>query len=359
MKSVALCPVTSKNAYIAKAIMTNCPDIFVDTVVVPNAFKKPVEKELGERINIVHKISDLPEEIDEVIFLSYWNHERLKESIIEAIKKKTSIICTAGLEKSDMAFLQKHSSAEGVSLSFLNNENTMDLIKQHGEMYTPQSSIVIAVGGLTKGISTSETIVELKAQLDDYGYITSVIASDPDLQVLGYDYLPIEEMIEQNLDNTIMGINRFFSLHEMDNKPNIIVLQLPDEGLHRISLDYETCFGALTYLISQAVGIDYAIMLSPIIDPDADIYHALSQISSHRFGFKYNCVCVLPQVIDTNSPQGAENVDYYVVTNKEMNSVAEALAISAKDKKCLDTLFVSKKHGWLTDVTKDIIAALS
>ena len=359
MKKIALYPVTPKNLYIVKAIKTNHPDVDVDTIVVPNVFTKSVEIEMGQSVNIVHRVSDIPKEIDELLILSFWNYDIIKESIIEAIRMKMNIVCVARVKESDAFFLHELSSNAGVDLSFLNNENTLEFIRQHGEMYTPQSSIIIAFGALTKGIRTSESIVELKAVLESHGYSTSVVSSDPDLQLLGYDYLPMEQMIEKNLDNTVMEINRFFTHLETANKPNIIILQLPNEGLHRISLDYETCFGALTYLISQAVGIDYAVMLSPIIDPDAALYQELNQISKYRYGFGYNCVCILPQVIDTNSPQGAEDVDYCIVTSEQMIATTEALKESAKEINYSDTLFISKQREWLTEVGKNVVDNLS
>ena len=92
-----------------------------------------------------------------------------------------------------------------------------------------------------------------------------------------------------------------------------------------MTYDFVSCFGAKTFLISQAVDFDYGIVLSPIIDSDPMLYKQLSDVSKSRFGFEYNSVCLVPKTVNLDIAQGEEIVKYYTASFDDLKNTVATL----------------------------------
>ena len=319
--NTAVYPVTPANRLLAEALRAARPDLAADTAVVPKAWIKNCRP---EGFHIVHRLEELPETVDTVLFLTARDLKKLAESIRETIRSGKNILCAARLEEE--ADLRALAENHGVKAFFFNPAARLERLEREEAKYMPQESVVIAVGALMKNIRTTDMVLRLRNRFAELGYRVSVLASDPDLRALGYDYLPMDDLIEKNLDHTIMMVNRYINDHQGRERGDIILLQLPDEGLERDSEDYETCFGARTYLISRAASVDCGVMLSPVMKWDAELYQAFSESAVHRYGFSYDAVCLLPVTVDPMyMPQGAETVDYYALPEAKAEEMVSLL----------------------------------
>ena len=355
--STAVYPVTPENFYLLKAIRDANPEMNVNTAVIPGAYSRECRPDNG--FSACHKLSELPEEVDTVFFLSCPNTEKLLKSVRATVLAGKHAVCCGQIRPEKAEELRQLAESRGAKVTFFNTMETMERLKRREDPYIPQESIVIAVGALTRGISTSAAVIGLRDELAEQGYGVSVIASDPDLQMAGCDFLDVSDLIEQSLDHTIMRINSFLDFHQLRYRSDVILLQLPDEGLHRPSNEYETCFGAETYLISQAVSIDYGVMLSAVLDSYAMTYQKLSGIARQRYGFGYDTICILPQMPDATASAAAGRVDYFGMPEEDANAIMEAILESAKEGENGDVLFLDVRQEWLPDAVQDIIGKLS
>ena len=73
--STAVYPVTPENFYLLKAIRDANPEMNVNTAVIPGAYSRECRPDNG--FSACHKLSELPEEVDTVFFLSCPNTEKL------------------------------------------------------------------------------------------------------------------------------------------------------------------------------------------------------------------------------------------------------------------------------------------
>ena len=355
--STAIWPVTPKNRFLAETVRRVRPELAADTAVVPNGWAKACNP---EGFRVVHRLAELPEEADTVLVLTGNDRRRQKEAIRELIRQGKQVLCAAKLAAEEQEQIREMGNAAGVRTFFFDNRARLEKVTRRDARFAPLESIVIAAGALTKGIRTTDLVIRLREGLAGQGYKVSVMASDPDLRALGCDYLPAEDLIGKDTDHTVMTINRYLNDHQNREGSDIILMQLPDEGLHRISADYETCFGVLTYLISQAANIDYGVMVAPVLDRDAAVYRALSETAKGRYGFGYDAVFVLPQTVDPMyTPHGAENVDYYTLPEEEREGILSGLRASAGAPGTAEILFPEDSEDGIRELVNHIIDSLS
>lgn len=323
MRKAAIYPITSHNQFLLRELDGIFEDLNITTIVVPNAFAQEVS---APNYTVFHRVEDLVGSVDAVIFISSWDTQRMHNEISMILSHGIDVITTIAFSMDAANQLHQVAKLHGAEFRMPVKDHIIKLLNERDDVYSQPESIVIAVSSITKGISTSEMITSISASLKSIGYNVGVICSDADLQLIrGYEWLPINNMITDHLDRCIMKINSFANLLQMIQKPDVILVQMPDEGLYRMTYDFASCFGAKTYLISQAIDFDYGIVLSPLIDSDPSLYEQLSEISKSRFGFEYNSVCVCPKIVNVDIAQGEETVKYYTAPSDNLAKTVEEL----------------------------------
>lgn len=349
MNNAAIYPYTTYNFYMYEALCKHRPDLNITSLVIPKAFSKSII--IPNDVLVFDKIDKVIPTVDWIVFLPMWDEQRLYKEILMSIKSGKNIICTVDFPFDKITELKDAACKKGVVFETDESNGLFQKLKKRADVYTQQESVVIAVGSLTKGIDSSKYVLALSDKLADYGYRVSVIASNQVLSALGFSMMPVSKIIENNLDHTIVQINRLFNYVQLKQRPDIILVQLPDEGIYRISNDYETCFGAETYLVSQAVDIDYCIMLSPVIDADPETFDYLSEVSKSRYGFVYNGVCITHNIVDMGVAQGTEKMNYYIAS---VGSVKEVVGL-LRENTTGDIIYFDSESDWYTEVANDIV----
>lgn len=353
MRSAAIYPITSDNQFLLKELNGMFGEFKITTAVVPYAFANEVK---ANNYEVCHKITDVVEAVNAVIFVSFWDTQRMFKEITMVLEHGIDVISTIPFSKDEGARLQQTATLHNAEFRAAINPHFSKLLKERDDVYSQPESIVIAVSAITKSISSSELVVNFFNALNKAGYSVGVMCSDPDLQLIhGYEWLPIDEMIADNLDRCIMKINSFVNFLQVTYKPNIIIVQLPDEGLFRMSYDFASCFGARTYLVSQAVDFDYGVVLSPLIDSDLTLYEHLSEISKSRFGFAYNSICITPKSANVDIAQGEETMRYYTVSSDQLADNVQELKQRAID----GTFIFSSEEEYTSKLVNHLVSFLS
>lgn len=323
MKTAAIYPITSHNKYLLKALNGRFRDYQITTAIIPNAFSNNI---VTSDYFVRHKIEDIIGTVDAVIVINSWDSSRMYNEIIKVLSKGIDVITTIAFKKDEINFLSQIANENATTIKTAYDSHIMQLLNERDDVYSQPESIVICISTITKGIATSGLTLSLAHLFEQSGYAVGIISTDSDLQLVDIcEWLPINDMISDNLDRCIMRINSFINLFQIVNKPDILILQLPDEGLYRMTYDFVSCFGAKTFLISQAVDFDYGIVLSPIIDSDPMLYKQLSDVSKSRFGFEYNSVCLVPKTVNLDIAQGEEIVKYYTASFDDLKNTVATL----------------------------------
>lgn len=354
--NTAVFPVMPGNLALYNALCRMRPEMNISTAVIPYAYRNRCKTE--KWITVCHLLSELPEAVDTVLLLSFWDPDRLISEIRKMISSGKAVICYARVPEETQKELLSQASAGGTCLTFPDTHQTVKRIYRTDDVYTSPESIAVAVGSLTQGLDTTSSVISLYQKLTTLGYRVSVLATNPDLQALGFEKLPVDELMSGNPDQTIMMLNRCMNHHQFRYQADLVLIQLPDEGLHRTSLKYEVGFGARTYLIGQAMSIDYGVMLSPMMEADARIYQALSKVAEKRYGFQYDCIRILPRTVDEYDPLGAEKVLYCGVPEEDAGEMATALRKSAEDEG-IDILFTGDPQNWADQTVQNMVDKLS
>lgn len=350
MTDVAVYPITARNSFMLNALKMIRSDLHITCAVVPNAYRKVL---VDESIQVVHGIEDIPCNTKCIVFLSSWDKQRMFEEMSHALQTGMSIICADDIPQEKRHTLYAIANQANVTCEFYDSNLLFTFLSERNDVFTSQESVVVAVGALTKGINTSKTIIDLYYELTGMGYRVGVISSDSELQLLKFWWLPIQKVIDKDLDTTIIQINRFANYFQLMQKVDVILIQLPDEGLYRVADEYETCFGAGTFLVSQAIDIDYGIMLLPAMNLELESFNFLNTTFMYRYGFEMNSVCITHNILDFGAPQGTKEMAYYISADADVRALATDLQ-GAKAN-----VFVDCDTNWCRAVVNDIIESLS
>lgn len=345
-------PFEEEYAYFWEELPLYRKDLDVTSLVLTNPY---IKSAIPKNITVYKSFKEASENVECIVFLPMDNVSFLHNKIIEVLKKRKKVICGVNFSLETLAFFKEVAQQYGGSFECHENASLVEFLKRRADIFTQQESVVIAVGALTQGMNTSEIVVKLNRELTTRGYRVGVIATKSELFVLNIKQLPLDEIIDPDLDYTIMQINRYTNLFQLVERPEIIILQLPDEGLYRVSSDYSTCFGAKTYLISQAIDIDYCIMVTPYMDMDKEVFSMLSDISKNRYGFEYNSIFFEDKVVDMQGAAGETTLRYYLSQSDDTKQTVQKL----QSENSSERLFVNSDISLYNRIADDIIKQLS
>ena len=350
MTDVAVYPITARNSFMLSGLRKIRKDLNITCAVVPNAYRKV---EIGEDLLVVHNIEEVPCSIKCIIFLSMWDKQRMFKEMSHALQAGISIVCADDIPQEKQQTLYEIADQANTTCEFYDSNLLFTFLSERSDVFTPQESVVVAVGSLTKGINTSKTIIDLYCELTEMGYRVGVIASDPELQLFKFWWLPIQKVIDKDLDDSVIQINRLANYFQLTQRVDVILVQLPDEGLYRVANEYETCFGVGTFLVSQAIDIDYSVMLLPAMSLELESFNFLNTTFMYRYGFEMDSVCVTHNTIDFGAPQGTKEMKYFISTDADVETLAAELQEGEQ------RVFVDTNTNWCKEVANDIVKNLS
>lgn len=345
-------PYRAEYDYFVDALKIYRTDLEITSVVIPQSYAKYCP--IPVNVKNYTKFDDALQQVECVVFLPMDNFDLLHKRASQVLEEGKKVILSSAIPKEQVKLLKELANFNNTSIEYQDKTEITEYLKNRSDIFTQQESVVIGIGSLTQGISTSKIAVKLCNELSNRGYSVSIIGTSPELAALNIDILPLDEMIQTDLDDTIVQINRFANLFQLRNRPNIVILQLPNEGLYRVSSDYSTCFGAKTFLVSQAIDIDYCVMVTPYMDMDADVFSELSDISEKRYGFRYDALCFAHRIVDMQWAAGETELRYYLAESKGVKETVSRLR-----KEDASRIYIDSADEWYSCVADDIIEQLS
>ena len=166
--------------------------------------------------------------------------------------------------------------------------------------------------------SLSETS-HLYKKLSEEGYKVSVITSNRNGTIMGYNLFP-EEILQDAYDTQVLELNRYFNKVQEEDHADILLVQI-DGGMLKYSNICYGDFGIKSYIVSQALAIDYFLLVSPVVDMTHENYQELSTIFKHRFGYNIDAVLFESLYIDLEESDSEEKIIYRKIDEIEMQKI--------------------------------------
>lgn len=327
MEKVVFYPVTSKELPI---IMLNkqfksCRDIIP---VVEKAYNLRnnnlcvLDSREGEHqykdlnLNEVCKTSDFIYLLD-----SFFNKERPDSQINEFIGKygekvKTSIRNLHNICQENNNSLKWQSLCEPV-LKTMEKEKFL-----HEKMYEPDIPIIM-VGGLIGPCNQKEIAARISFELNNRGYKSSAVISDPDYEVLGcYSYPSVFFDHEYSDEYKIKLFNNYIKNIIQTNQSEILVIEVP-EDLMRFSNKYAVKFGTEAFMISQAVVPDKFVLCMNCEEYEYKNYQNIFEYLIRKFDFDTSFVHVSNTVLDYESLELNNILKYYYTSKDVANTLRD------------------------------------
>ncbi|QNU66433.1 TIGR04066 family peptide maturation system protein [Ruminiclostridium herbifermentans] len=160
---------------------------------------------------------------------------------------------------------------------------------------------IIAILGLEEGVQKFDVQVALWRKLKELGYEVEAISTRLDSEVIGMNSIP-QFMFETGMSETqkIIQYNHYVKQIELTKKPDIIILGVPGSVMPFDSVNHNN-FGIMSYLISMAVPVDYAILCAPFYTNSDFDFTDINRDIYHKFGFEVAFCHIAPITLDLRS----------------------------------------------------------
>lgn len=210
-------------------------------------------------------------------------------------------------------------------------------------------SVVVAVGAMFSGLSTSTCVYKLLQQYEKEGYSVLLVSNNANVILANGILFPIE-IFNLNIkeEEKIYELNHFFMSLDRKYRPDIVLLEYPD-GLFKLSDLCCDTFGIYSYMLSQAITVDYFVYVEPFIDDVKELCNITKQ--SHedvekKYGLGIDSVVVDFVSINVGLSMEVNNLEY------KKNSVD---MLSTNDFDGLDLAMDNCYFMWENDSFKSIV----
>lgn len=321
MKNVVVYPYSDEMRFYVDNLNYFRKDLESIVIVKPKSLKcrYPI---INDKITMGENFEEAIIKSDCVIFLNNSIYKDILNKIHYIIGKVKKIICIPCLHDSDLVMVKKLCNDCGTYFEYFDeNVEISNCLHERHDPYSAITTPVIAVTSLTKGIGTDDAVIGISKELHGMGYNLLVLSSSKNLNLYGFTYLPYEQLKRHatGMDELVVDINRYVNWCQMRHKADIVIVQFMDEGLIQWSSELAYSFGINAFIYSQAVLVDYNIMVAPMsILPNEGLEQLGLEIAK-RFGFGIDTICFSDKTIDYFESKIQSKIIYEYTVTKEKN----------------------------------------
>ena len=297
--------------------------------------------------------------LDGIIFLNCKQKEAVIRKIFKVLELGKEVVCCLHLNDKECDEISCYAQQHGTIFSYLpKKQNDLKTNSIASEYFLPQECIVIAVGSLTPKLNNNSIILRLIEELEKNKYTVAPLVTDNNLLLCGYYPLINRDAydFEDDYDSFIFNLNTYINSVQIRCKPEIMIVQLPPEGLYRLYDDTPFGFGTKNFMVSQALNIDYFVLHCGLDIPNDFIYQEISKCFENRYSFHIDAVVVDNYVLDYEKTMENFDVRYQTVPEDAVNEYVGEL----KNDSSSDILYCDKcNHLSEALIVKDIVNQLS
>ena len=239
-----------------------------------------------------------------------------------AIKQQKIIVCTFSTKDGCMEDeIEKECNKKGVYFQNVVREGRrieqrVDGISALTEVETP----VILICGMSQDTQKFDIQLSLRKKLMERGYSVSQIGTKEYSSMFGFHPFPSFMLHPGDDEEKILRFNAYVRLIEEEEKPDVILLGIPDGALP-FDHEYTNGFGILTFLVSHAVSVDYAIFSTPFMEYDKTYYRLLVKMLRYRYGFDKVAIHVSNIYHDLQSDERVGDKRLFRVSSNQIENV--------------------------------------
>lgn len=228
----------------------------------------------------------------------------IEEVIEKALTYKKDIICNVRLGHSLQKEIRQSCRQSGKTFIYGLEEKIRwqeTFAKEWHQMKTP----VVFVTSILADANNMELMIKVKQELCRQGYKVTVVGVKPELQMYGgiysgvMDALARGNLVENSVPTTIKFLNHFFKCVEIQETPDLIMVDVPGGLIETPRFPNES--GVFAYLLTRAVQADYAIGTALYGTYTQDALEQISEEINKRFGFQLDCVHISNKMLHLSS----------------------------------------------------------
>lgn len=275
---------------------------------------------IGAEYNIENDFDIALKDVDTVIISDIakipWIYQDTVNKIQKCLEDGYKVICCTRLEEADLAKCQNINNNENFiyygiipftdnsSLSFLNSIN----------------GIVVGIGMLSSGLDCDTTFFKLLSLFKEKGYTVAGICGRYDSRLINGCYPFPSNIFESNISNQekIFKLNDYVNSIQMKHSADIIIICYP-QGMLKFSDEIPDGFGVDSFMISQAVSVDYFILNKSLSFFNEDEFIGLNNTFRERFGFEINAIGIDNKIINFSDSKELEKIIYNKADNDEID----------------------------------------
>lgn len=311
---------------------------------------KPKGWNLSESDNLNLECYDFLESLkagEIVIILNTKNnsfmHTEIVKNIILALNNRKEVKCFEKLSKNELNRI-KNIAVMNETIFTYHFKNSIHVSTRFDLMYKPKA-IVIGVGKLLNNLNALSVMCDLANEYKKNGFFTMVLSNNVNADLFGFIKIPTKLSVE--------GFNKFIEKVERKYHPEILIIEFPD-AIMRYSDYINNDFGIYSYIITQAISIDYFVLLSCMNQFSMELFEELNLLSTYRFNCEINNILLEDYILDEE-----DSNEFYKIVTRKISSHDLAVQIDAIHEKVGLGIIKMNSQDAISKIVKRSIDLLS
>lgn len=305
-------------------------DLIITKFVMPKGWKT---KKRRSKIDITYDFYNALYGCDLVIFIetrhNQYMHDDICHKIQESIKNGKDVKCMENLSKEEIKVIKK--LAEGYKVKFeYGHRQSIEVRTKFNPYYEP-NALVIGIGKLLNNMGTFSILCQCVKGYHDRGFKVSIISNNGNNQLFGFNSYPTGKFSPESINRLIRKIE------DRDN-PDVIILDFPDSIMKYSNRLYNN-FGVYSYIISQAVSIDYFILVSQVLFYNEDLCDHLKKLVNYRFDCDLDAIYISNYYFDEG-----DSDEMYKLIIRESNDEKSIESIYHYNSECANIVPIYNKE---------------
>jgi peptide maturation system protein (TIGR04066 family) len=261
-------------------------------------------------VNVSHDYESGLDDCSAVWIVDSWNELDFSRFIEPAIRlasiKGKRVVCSRCLTSSEKALLF---DLDVIYVDYSSFAPTIASNDRVLEIRVP----VIYVMSVTEFCNQFYIETAICAELRNRGYDTLLISSRKESIIFGGYTVP-DFMFhgEYSENDKVLAINQYIRNLEMEHQPEIIVIGVPGNVMP-YHYQYSSDFGVIAYEISEAAKPDFAILLSPCMQYEAEFFKGIEDSLRGRLGVHVDVHSMSPYTLDFSAATIEKSLSYLSV----------------------------------------------
>jgi len=239
------------------------------------------------------------------------------------------IWCAMKLTDDERCSIAARCKLNNAPFNYLYHEPT--LVQEYEDierLYTPEAAVLF-VGELMPNTNAFEIALNLHRQFVDNDFCSVLLSAQDTFMLPNATRFPDSLFLEAGDDRRVYDINCRIKEIDENIAPDIIIVCLPD-ALMKLDSQFTNGFGAIPYLISQAVQADYTVVCVQHDYYNAEFYNTICNDLLIRFGMPVKFYHMSNTKLDMQASHERGNLKFnyldYTAAQNAITSVVDDLA---------------------------------